>query len=53
MSIYDFTLDELENYLVDNGFKKYFRIYASIETNNYFPYNVLDIIKLYNESEYI
>ena len=23
MSIYDFTLDELENYLVDNGFKKY------------------------------
>ena len=23
MSIYDFTLEELENYLVDNGFKKY------------------------------
>ena len=23
MSIYDFTLEELENYLVKNGFKKY------------------------------
>ena len=23
MSIYDFTLEELENYLVENGFKKY------------------------------
>ena len=37
----------------DNGFKRYFRLDASIETNDYLPYNILDIIKLYNESEYI
>lgn len=38
MNIYDFTLEELENYLIENSFKKYnaTQIFEGIYKKSYF-----------------